>query len=104
MGTGLGGEGVVGVVGENSYSNAESAPLVKAKVYFTFYAYARDSVQCAWRELRHQNNTRVLYAHHLIFVTARTLYAQVAHAHWSYFAVIRFSHMVATLSLAVVSQ
>lgn len=36
MGTGLGGEGVVGVVGENSYSNAESAPLVKAKVYFTF--------------------------------------------------------------------
>lgn len=28
MGTGLGGEGVVGVVGENSYSNAESSPLV----------------------------------------------------------------------------
>ncbi len=77
---------------------------LKAKVYFTFYAYARDSVQCAWCELRHQNSTRILYAHHPIFVTARTLYAQVAHAHWSYFAVIRFSHMVATLFRAVVSQ
>ncbi len=34
---------------------------VKAKVYFTLYANARDSVQCAWCEFRHQNSTRVLY-------------------------------------------
>ncbi len=32
---------------------------LKAKVYFTLYAYARDSVQCAWREFRH---TRIVCA------------------------------------------
>ncbi len=46
--------------------------------------YARDSVQCGRCKLHHK-------AHHPIFVTVRTLYAQVAHAHWSYFAAIRFS-------------
>ncbi len=45
---------------------------LKAKVYFTLYAYARDSIQCAWREFRHQNSTRLLYAHPQIFVTAHT--------------------------------
>ncbi len=50
---------------------------IKAKVYFTLYAYMKDSVQCAWRKFHHQNSTHVLYA-------ARTpgfWYAQVAHAH-----------------------
>ncbi len=88
----------------NLWWKGELQHALKAKVYFTFYAYARDSVQCVWREFRHQNSMRVLYAHPRIFVTARILYAQVAQAHWSYFAVIMFSHMVATLSRAVVSQ
>ncbi len=33
---------------------------VKAKVYFTFYSYARDNVQCTWCKFRHQNITGVL--------------------------------------------
>ncbi len=65
---------------------ATGKPNIKAKVYFTFYAYARDFLTLT------------------IFVTERTLYAQVAHAHWSYFAVIMFSHMVATLSRAVENE
>ncbi len=52
---------------------------LKAKVYFSFNAYARDTDFC----------NRAYF---------------VAHANWSYSAVIMFSHMVATLSLAVVSQ
>ncbi len=42
---------------------------VKAKVYFTLYAYARDSVVRV-TQIHHQNNTRILYAHPRIFVTA----------------------------------
>lgn len=41
---------------------------LKPKVYFTFYVYAKDSVQCAWREFCHQNSTRKLHSHQPIFV------------------------------------
>ncbi len=37
-----------------------SSCILKAKVYFTLYAYARDSVQCTWCEFHHQNSTRIL--------------------------------------------
>ncbi len=41
-----------------------SVAVVKAKVYFTLYAYTRDSVQCAGCEIRHQNSTRrIVFAH-----------------------------------------
>lgn len=52
--------------------------FLKPKVFFCFYAYTRVCVQCMWHKYCHQHGT--------FFLTARTLYAQLTHMQWIFFA------------------